>query len=145
MPRKCLIIERHAWETGGKEQQLQIPLAVANRFFGSGSALRTITVRVFLPPSAQSPAFQKNVSISRDYPNGTRRINGFPEIGDLPSCFIFFEETSNPGVYNVWWQQDKAIIAARFNGWQQGKSSQYGRGRLAIIVPAPVQRQISQT
>ena len=140
---RCLIIERHEWETGGKEQQLQIPLGVANLFFGTGCTDRSITVRVFLPPSATSPSFEKTVRISRAYQNGTRRVNGFAEIGGLGSCFIFFEETSYHGVYNVWWwERDKVIIAAKFNGWKQAKKSQYGRGRLAIIVPAPVPRQI---
>ncbi len=141
---KCLIIERHYWETGGKQQQLQIPLAIASSFFGPGNFPRSISVRVFFPPSARSPAFEKTVSISREYPNGTRRINGFPEIGDFGPCFIFFEETSDRGVYNVWREQDKAIIAARFNRWQQARRSQYGRGRLATIVPAPVPRQIDE-
>lgn len=140
--RRCLIIERHEWETGGRQQQLQIPLEVANRFFDSEENSRSVTVRFFLPSHSPSFAFEKTVSISMRYPNGTRRINGFEEIGSLPSCFIFFEETSETGVYNVWWDRDKAIIAARFNRWQQARRSQYGRGRLAIIVPAPVPRQI---
>ena len=139
---RCLIIERHEWETGGREQQLQIPLKVADRFFGAGASPRPITVRVFLPPSATSFSFEKTVTISKAYPNGTRRVNGFAEIGGLGSCFIFFEETSDRGVYNVWWDRDKAIIAARYNTWQRASRSQYGRGRLAKIVPAPLPRQI---
>ncbi len=143
--RRCLIIERHIWETGGREQQLQIPLGVANQFFGTGRSSHPITVRVFLPPSATTPSFEKTVTISKAYRNGTRRINGFSEIGGLGSCFIFFEETSNSGVYNVWWwERDKEIIAAKFNNWQQGMNSQYGRGRLAVIVPAPVPRRIDR-
>lgn len=141
---RCLIIERHDWETGGRQQQLQIPLEVASSFFGPGNCQRSITVRVFLPPSARSPAFERTVTISQEYRNGTRRINGFPEIGAFPTCFIFFEETSDRRVYNVWWEQDKAIIAAKFNSWQRARRSQYGRGRLAIIVPGPVPRQIRQ-
>lgn len=141
--RRCLIIERHEWETGGRQQQLQIPLGVADSFFGPGNRRRSITVRVFLPPSATSFSSEKTVTISKAYPNGTRRVNGFAEIGGLGSCFIFFEETSDRGVYNVWWwERDKVIIAARFNRWQQARASQYRRGRLAIIVPAPVPRQI---
>jgi len=142
--RRCLIVERHAWETGGHEQQLQIPLEVASSFFGPGDHARSVTVRVFLPPSAASPALEKTVGISKEYRNGTRRINGFTEIGHLGSCFIFFEETPDSGDYNVWWEQDKAIVAARFRGWQQASGSQYGRGRLAIIVPAPAPRQIDR-
>jgi hypothetical protein len=142
--KKCLIIERHEWETGGHEQQLQIPLEVASSFFGPADRAHSITVRLLLPPSAASPAFEKTVRISKEYRNGTRRINGFTEIGYLGSCFMFFEETSSSDVYNVWWEQDKAIVAARFHGWQQASGSQYGRGRLAIIVPAPVPRQIDR-
>ena len=141
---QCLIIERHEWETGAEQQQLQIPLDVANYFFGPGTSPRRVTVRVFIPSTARSPAFEKRVSISREYPNGTRRVNGFVEIGSLGPCFIFFERTSDSGVYNVWWDRDKAIIGARFSDWQQGRGSQYGRGRLAVIVPGPVQRQIRQ-
>jgi len=141
---RCLIVERHEWETGGDEQQLQIPLEVASSFFGPGDRTRSITVRVFLPPSAEFPAFEKTVRISKEYRNGTRRINSFTEIGRLGSCFMFFEETSDTDVYNVWWDQDKAIIAARFNGWQQASRSQYGRGRLAIILRDPVPRQIDR-
>ena len=35
MPRRCLIVERHDWETGGRRQQVQLPLATANKFVGS--------------------------------------------------------------------------------------------------------------
>lgn len=66
--RRCLIIERHEWETGGREQQLQIPLKIADRFFGAGGSPRPITVRVFLPPSATSFSFDKTVTISKAYP-----------------------------------------------------------------------------
>ncbi len=141
---RCLIVERHAWETGGHEQQLQIPLGLASSFFGPGNRARSITVRIFISPSATSPAYDKNVRVSKEYRNGTRRINGFEEIGSFPTCFIFFEETSDTGVYNVWWEQDKAIIAARFHPWHQARGSQYGRGRLAIIVPGPVPRRIRE-
>ena len=141
---RCLIIERHEWETGGQQQQLQIPLGVASSFFGPENCQRSITVRVFFRASAPTPTFERTITISKVYNNGTRRINGFAEIGGLGSCFIFFEETSDREVYNVWWEQDKAIIAARFNRWQQASRSQYGRGRLAIIVPGPLPRQISQ-
>ncbi|MFH0958468.1 MAG: hypothetical protein V1897_07160 [Pseudomonadota bacterium] len=142
--KQCLIIERHDWETGGHEQQLQIPLEVANCFFGPGTSSRSITVRVFLPSRA-APPYEKSVSISRKYRNSsTRRINGFPEIGDLGPCFIFFEETTQPGVYDVWCQRDTTIVAAKFPGWCQARTSQYGRGRLAIIVRAPVPRPIDR-
>ena len=142
--RKCLIIERHEWETGGEEQQLQIPLSIANKFFGSGIRPCSIVVRFFISVFSSSPTLEKTITISKKYKNGTRRINGFPEIGSFPSCFIFFEETLDEGIYNVWWARDKAIIAAKFNDWQQAKSSQYGRGRLAIIVSTPGRRHFTK-
>lgn len=142
--RRCLIVERHDWETGGREQQIQFPLEVARQFFGPGIASRRITIRMFLPFGANTPTYEKQVSVSAEYQNGTRRLNGFNEIGSLPSCFIFLEETETPNVYDVWWVYDKAIVAARYNDWQQAQSSQHGRGRLAIIVPAPVSRNFSQ-
>ena len=142
--QRCLIIERHNWETGGAQQQLQIPLGVAEEFFGVGTTSRRITVRLFLSSQATMPALTKEITISKTYQNGTRRVNGFDEIGGMPSCFIFFQEIADANVYDVWWRDDKAIVAARYAGWQQGQSSQYGRGRLAIIIPAPVDRNFTQ-
>ena len=141
--RRCLIVERHDWETGGREQQLQIPLAVAEQFFGSGGARQEITVRVFLSPSASTPGIVKQISISHTYGNNTRRVNGFVDVGLMPSCFLFFEETGTPNTYDVWHVIDKTIVAARINEWQQGGNSQYRRGRLAAIVSAPVSRDFT--
>ena len=141
---KCLIVERHEWETGALQHQLQIPLDIATSFFGSGDVNRPIAVRVFLPLTAQHPAFERNITISREYEkSATRRVNRFHEMGAVPSSFVFFQETDAADHYDVWWQTDKAIVAAHYNGWQQGHSSQYGRGRLAIIVPGPVPRPIT--
>jgi hypothetical protein len=142
--RRCLITERHKWETGGKQQQLQFVLGTARAFFGPGNADRAIHVRVFLPARARRPAFEKDITISREYGNGTRRTNGFPEMGSVPTSFVFFEETDTPGVYDLWWQEDKAIVAAGYRDWQQGQNSQTGRGRLATIVPARVPRVIDR-
>lgn len=140
--RRCLIVERHEWETGGEQQQLQFVLRPAEDFFGSGDSDRTIHIRVFLPASADAPAFEKSIVISHVYENGTRRTNQFPEMGSVPTSFVFFEETNDEGVYDVWWQADKAIVAARYDGWVKGGNTQYGRGRLSIIVDAPVPRVI---
>ncbi len=143
--RRCLIVERHDWETGGSEQQLQFVLEVARQFFGPGTAARAITVNVYLTLSSAHPTFSKQIGISKEYlPSGTRRTNGFPEMGAVPSSFVFFEETDTLNTYDVWWQVDKAIVAAHFPNWSQGKNSQHGRGRLSIIVPAPVPRPIDR-
>jgi hypothetical protein len=140
--RRCLIVERHAWETGGREQQLQFLLNEARDFFGRTE--RSIHVRVFLGGPSQDAAFEKAITISREYSNGTRRTNGFPEMGSVPSSFVFFQETQDADTYDVWWQEDKAIVAARYDNWSQGRNSQYGRGRLSVIVPAPVPRPIDR-
>ncbi len=142
--RKCLIVERHEWETGGAKQQVQLPLEMADAFFGEGK--RALHARVFLDPTSDMPTFeQPKASISKVYKNGTRRINGFPELGWLGRCFIFIEETSAAGVYNVWFQAtDLQVVVAkhRLKEWDQGKNSQYGRGRLVAIVDAPVQPRV---
>ena len=139
--RKCLIVERHNWETGGSQQQLQFVLATARQFFGSGTKDRTITVRVFVNPALSAPSFNKTITISREYANGSRRTNGFPEMGAVPSSFVFFEETAQADVYDVWWLVDKVPIAATYSGWARGKDTQYGRGRYSVVVNAPAPRR----
>jgi hypothetical protein len=142
--RRCLITERHDWETGGREQQLQFVLHTARDFFGSEDSDRTITVRFHLPPNGPV-VLEKDITISRKYePSGTRRTNGFPEIGLIPPSFVFFEETAERDVYDVWIQEDKAIVAAHYSGWIQGRDSQHGRGRLSLVVEAPVDRPIGR-
>lgn len=144
--RRCLIVERHLWETGGNMQQLQFVLELARQFFPwPRTRGQQITIRVFMPPGAATPAFTQPITISREYAqSGTRRTNGFPQMGSIPASFIFFEETDQPLVYDLWWQTDVAVVAARFHGWSQGRDSQYGRGRLSIIVDAPVARPITR-
>ncbi|MBI2807446.1 MAG: hypothetical protein HYX68_20885 [Planctomycetes bacterium] len=139
-----MIVERHDWETGGHQQQLQFLLDVAADFFGAGNEDRKIVVRVFALATSPRPSVTKRITVSREYANGTRRTNGFPEMGDVPSSFVVFEETDETGVYDVWWQKDKAVIAARYRAWSQGHNTQHGRGRLSIIVNAPVPRVIDR-
>jgi hypothetical protein len=140
---RCLIVERHEWETGATQRQLQFVLETAEEIFGPGNTDRRITARVFLDPTQAVPSFTKTITISRVYgPSATRRTNGFREIGSVPSAFVFFQETTTPGTYDVWWQTDKAIVAAHFHGWIKGRDSQHGRGRLSIVVGAPVPRPI---
>jgi hypothetical protein len=145
-PRRCLIVERHPWETGGRQQQLQFPLDVANEFFGPGDAMRRITIRIFSSPVLGDTVHEHQISISREYrPSRTRRTNGFPEMGGIPAGFVFFEETDRPDAYEVWWQStDVAVVAARYDSWLQARDSQHGRGRLAAVVNAPVPRPITR-
>jgi hypothetical protein len=137
----CLIVEKHVWETGGGGYQLQIPLEPAEQFFGPGANPTNISVRINVVRGA---AQAYTCSVSRIYRNGTRRINGLPFLGRLGPCFIFFQETERNHVYDLSWDVDMAIIAARFDGWQQGRNSQYGRGRLVNIIDAPVPRHIDR-
>ena len=135
---RCLIVERHHWETGGRQQQLQFVLETAEAFFGPGTVDRTIRIRLFIPPEANVPIADRDIVISRVYRNSTRRTNRFPEMSSCPAGFVFFEETEIDGVYDVWWQQDAAVVAARYTGWVQGNNNQNGRGRLSAIVHSPV-------
>jgi len=86
------------------------------------------------------------MTISRESANGTRRTNGFPERGIIPSSFVFFQETDQANLYDFWWQTDKAIVAAKDGPlhWQQARNTQYGRGRLSLIVAGPVPRIIDR-
>lgn len=142
--RRCLIVERHPWETGGAQQQLQFVLADARKFFGTDSVSRQIQIQLFIPANAESPATTKSITISKRYSNGTRRTNGFAEMGGFPPGFVFFEETGTPNEYDVWWQSDAAIVAARYKKWSQGLNTQHRRGRLSMIVEAPVPRLINR-
>ena len=139
---RTLIIERHGWETGATQRQLQFVLETARTFFGAGRRDRHVSIN-FWPLPGSAPV-TKRIVISHVYRNQTRRTNGFPEMGGVPSAFIFFEETGAPDTYDVWWQADKAVVAAKYHGWVQGRNTQYGRGRLSIIVEAPVPRVIDR-
>jgi hypothetical protein len=136
---RCLILERHVWETGFGQEQLQIPLKPAEEFFGAGATSRPIRVRIAGASHEYPCAVSKKHAAS-----GTRRINGLDLVGLLGSCFVFFQETTDLDLYDFWVQYDMPIVVARFPGWRQAKSSQYGRGRLVNIVSAPVERSIAR-
>ena len=142
---RCLIVERHAWETGAAAHQLQIPLAPANEFFGPNE--RSIRFRL-----ATASRTVQQCSISRMYQgqggrrgSSTRRINQFPWIGLMGHCFMFIQETGQPDLYDTWVQYDMPIVVASFTGWEQapvggsGRGSRGSRGRLFNIVDGPVE------
>ncbi len=141
---RCLIVERHVWETGGRQQQLQFVLKPAREFFGPDTRSRSIRVRFFVPATAATAIVERDIEISREYSNGTRRTNRFPEMSAVPASFVFFQETDQPDTFDVWWQEDTAVVAAKYSGWAQGRNSQYGRGRLSVIVKAPVPRLLDR-
>ncbi len=135
--RRCLIVERHAWETGFAQEQLQIPLEAAEGFFGPAGASRPIRVRI-----AGAGPHDHRCTVSQRYTrSSTRRINGLHFVGLLGPCFVFFQETDDDDFYEFWCQYDVAIVAAHCGSqWRQARSSQHGRGRLVTIVDAPVPR-----
>lgn len=137
---RCLIVERHDWETGAGQSQLQFVLRTAEGFFGPGGAVRRITLKFRWGSSLRT----KRCSVSKVYRNGTRRLNGLPEMGAIAPGFVFFQETDDPDTYDMWWQADAAVVAARYHPWDQGQNSQYGRGRLSTIVDGPVPRPIDR-
>jgi hypothetical protein len=143
--RRCLIVERHDWETGAFSHQLQFPLDAAREFFGPDGNDIDVHIRLFNPPDEDAPTLEADLTVSRRYQaSGTRRTNRVPELGEIPASFIFFEETDTPGTYDVWWNTDKAVVAARLHPWRQARSSQYRRGRLFMILDAPVPRVITR-
>ena len=144
---QCLIVERHAWETGGTRQQLQIP-APACAFFGAGSDRINLTLNVFVNPRQVQITVSRNAFLSQRYPaSGVRRINGLPEMGGIPGSFIFFQKTETPNDYNLWYLEDKAIVVAFFrdSAWRQAPNSQHGRGRLWTTVDSSAPRWITRT
>jgi len=137
---RCLIVERHRWETGFVREQLQIPLDVAAEFFGAGNYNRPIRVRISGANRQIYPCIVTRIHRT----SRTRRINGLPFLGLMGPCFIFLEETGESGLYEIWCQYDVAIVAAKFRGWRQARNSQYGRGRLALIISGSVARKIDR-
>ena len=80
------------------------------------------------------------------YPgSATYRINRVEELGRLPEVLVFIEERKAGGKvtgYDVWWEVDTVLVAAKFAKWNKAKDSQYGRGRLWTIVNGPVHRPL---
>jgi hypothetical protein len=120
---------------------LQFPLEIANNFFGPDTQDLTIQVQLY-SPGKTVPSFSGPMTISHKYKNATRRTNKVKQMGTIPHAFVFFQETSNPNIYKVWYQRDMAIVAARYHGWTQGRSNQNRRGRLAIIVSGVIKSPI---
>ncbi len=147
---RCLIIERHAWETGAASHQLQLPLGVASNFFGQGA--RTIRMRL---AKARQTMWECDISAmygatARARGSNTRRINRLPWLGFVGHCFVFIEETDQADIYDFWVNYDVAIVAANFDNWQQatvggsGRGGRGSRGRLWNIVNAPVAVEIAR-
>src|SRR5262249_51401330 len=100
---RCLVLERHDWETGAYSHQVQFPLPAAQAFFGPPGADRNVQIRLWIPSDNPLPPSPIPLTISRRYRNSaTRRTNRAPILGTIPPSFIFFQETDQPDVYDVW-------------------------------------------
>jgi len=144
MTAKCLVIERHRWETGFQEEQLQIPKIAFRDFFGRPG---NINIDIFASATSRNPTRSIQAKLSYYRASATYRINRVEELGGLNQVFIFIQEVldneGNVQRYHLWWNFDVALVVARFSGWNKAKDSQYGRGRLWCILKSPVPRRLS--
>lgn len=135
----CLILERHPWETGFQEEQVQIPAEAFREFFGEAGE---VNIRVFGVRAADRPTRTLTALLSQYGRSHTYRINRIDELGDLPQCFLFVQRRAGAEPrYDLWWDTDVAGIVNRFHPWRQARGSQYRRGRLWQIVPQGVRRR----
>ncbi len=139
---RCLIVERHRWETGFTKEQLQIPKDAFKKFFGQPG---DVDVDIYASLSSARPTRSVTAKISAYPGSATYRINRVEELGRLPEVLVFIEERKAGGKvtgYDVWWEVDTVLVAAKFAKWNKAKDSQYGRGRLWTIVNGPVHRPL---
>lgn len=143
---RCLILERHPWETGFNAEQLQVPKQSFTSFFGAAGG--PITVHLHTPFGGGPVITNGNARAHAG--NSTYRLENMTELGAIPASFVFIEEqTDANGVvthYDVWYREDKAYIVhfvtGTYGAMSQARGSQHGRGRLHKIVNAPVQRNL---
>ncbi|MCK6483030.1 MAG: hypothetical protein L6R00_02710 [Phycisphaerae bacterium] len=139
---RCLIVERHPWETGFQSEQLQIPKDAFDQFFRRAGA---VEINIFASSSTRTPTRTATARLSSYARSATYRVNGVDELGRIPSVFVFIQERKEGNRligYDLWWEPDLALVAASFRPWRKAKDSQYGRGRLWCIVPGPLSRPL---
>lgn len=141
----CLIVERHAWETGEPRQQIQFPREAFDRFFGVAG---DIAVEIYASPWRSQPTRRVRAQVSLyQRPSGTCRLNKVFEISNVGPVFVLLQElpAEQDGLrsYDLWWERDVALVAAKFDGWRKARDSQHGRGRVWTIVDRQVQRPVA--
>ena len=146
---RSLIVERHQWETGAGQQQLQLPSNAFRTFFRRAGP---IEVEVFAAPRLRTPSRTGPAQVGsytaarRGRASHTHRINRVYELANIGGVFVCFNETarvvSGRRVYELWWERDVALVAALFAGWNKAPDSQYGRGRLWLIRQTPLERPL---
>jgi hypothetical protein len=141
-----LIVERHAWETGAGRQQLQFPQEAFKTFFGTAGEVQ---VDLYSSPWLTRPSREIQAQVSAYQPSGTYRLNRVYEIANIGGVFVCINETGrereDKPVYELWWERDLAMVAANFDGWKKAKDSQYGRGRLWIVLDSVLDRPVAWT
>lgn len=143
MPPRCLVVERHSWETGFQREQLQIPKDAFRRFFGR---VGDINIDIFAFLTATTPTRSVQAKLSYYRSSATYRINRVDELGNLHNVFVFIQEVldsrANVQKYELWWNTDVAMVGAKFSPWEKAQDSQHGRGRLWRILSGKISRQI---
>jgi hypothetical protein len=152
---RCLIVERHPYETGKDQKQPQIPSKPFAAFFGPGG---NITVELF-----EDGVFKRRViglasAYNRRGKTGKRasetyRLQSIEEFKNLPPGFFFIEEVLAGGIvthYEIWFRQDKAavlndIVTTHGPFEVAPKGAMPSRGRMHKIVSAPVSKVIGNS
>lgn len=148
---KSLIVERHLWETGAGQQQLQIPVGAFRRFFRTS---KDVYVEIYAAPRLKTPSRTGPAAVKSYASSGsggrasyTCRVNRVYELANIGGVFVCFNETARTNddapIYEVWWERDVALVAASFEGWEKAADSQYGRGRLWLVTDGPLERPLA--
>lgn len=148
---KSLLVERHLWETGAGQQQLQIPVEAFRQFFKTSVS---VEMEVYAAPRLKTPSRVGRAEVKeyRSSKGGGRashtcRVNRVYELANIGGVFVCFNETSRVAngrtVYEVWWERDTAFVAARFDNWNKASDSQHGRGRLWLVRDTPLARPLT--
>ena len=123
---RTLILERLLWETGGAEQQIQIPTDAFRQFFmESGS----YTISVFKDRGASTPIRERLCLVSAYWQSSTFRINSLPEVSSLAESFLFFTRPTDKLKLDFWWSRNLDKVVEEFGPFRRAKASQYGPGR----------------
>lgn len=152
---RCLIVERHPYETGKDQKQPQIPAKPFAAFFGTGG---NITVQLFedgvfkRSGTGLASAYNKKGKTGKRA-SETYRLQSIEEFKNLPPGFFFIQEVMAGGAvthYEIWFRQDKAAVLNEIVPTHgpfdvAPKGAMPTRGRMHKIVSAPVDKVIGNS